>query len=161
MQRLPAPPTPHHHHGHLFPFPLIQHPTRFGKRMLDAVPAEERLMSGIPKHISRVVIYHPSSVAPADISSDMTTMTKSYGITAVGKAAAATVMLPLALGVDLIILPGPQVGGCVCWGEGGQGGAKDKETWEELGLGQGARHGVGEGCYWPGEGGRSPHMAIC
>lgn len=39
----------------------------------------------------------------------MQTMTKSYGIKAVGRAAAATVMLPLALGVDLIILPGPQV----------------------------------------------------
>lgn len=36
-------------------------------------------------------------------------MTQSYGIKAVGKAAAATLMLPLALGVDLIILPGPQV----------------------------------------------------
>lgn len=39
----------------------------------------------------------------------MQTMTKSYGIAAVGRAAAATVMLPLAVGVDLIILPGPQV----------------------------------------------------
>ena len=39
----------------------------------------------------------------------MSTMTKSYGIKAVGRAAAATVMLPLAVGVDLIILPGPQV----------------------------------------------------
>ena len=28
---------------------------------------------------------------------------------AVGKAAVATLMLPLAIGVDLIILPGPQV----------------------------------------------------
>lgn len=39
----------------------------------------------------------------------MQTMTKNYGIKAVGQAAAATVMLPLAIGVDLIILPGPQV----------------------------------------------------
>jgi hypothetical protein len=39
----------------------------------------------------------------------MSTMTKNYGIKAVGRAAAATVMLPLAVGVDLIILPGPQV----------------------------------------------------
>ncbi len=43
----------------------------------------------------------------------MSTMTKNYGIKAVGRAAAATVMLPLAVGVDLIILPGPQV--WMCW----------------------------------------------
>lgn len=49
----------------------------------------------------------------------MATMTQAYGIKAVGRAAAATVLLPLAIGVDLIILPGPQVGGL---GVGGGGG---------------------------------------
>ena len=39
----------------------------------------------------------------------MQMMTTSYGIKAVGRAAAATVLLPLAIGVDLIVLPGPQV----------------------------------------------------
>jgi hypothetical protein len=39
----------------------------------------------------------------------MSTITTSYGIKAVGRAAAATVLLPLAIGIDLIILPGPQV----------------------------------------------------
>lgn len=48
-------------------------------------------------------------VSPDAIMEQMQTMTKSYGIKAVGRAAAATVMLPLAVGVDLIILPGPQV----------------------------------------------------
>ena len=45
---------------------------------------------------------------------DMSTMTKSYGLKAVGKAAAATIMLPVAVGVDLIILPGPQVKNGMC-----------------------------------------------
>ena len=44
-----------------------------------------------------------------DSSGFDSTMTKSYGLKAVGKAAAATIMLPVAVGVDLIILPGPQV----------------------------------------------------
>jgi hypothetical protein len=48
-------------------------------------------------------------VTPEIIMEQMQTMTKSYGLKAVGRAAAATVMLPLAVGVDLVILPGPQV----------------------------------------------------
>jgi hypothetical protein len=51
-----------------------------------------------------------SQVTPDIIMEQMQTMTKSYGLKAVGRAAAATVMLPLAVGVDLVILPGPQVG---------------------------------------------------
>jgi hypothetical protein len=62
------------------------------------------------KHISKVLIHHPSQVSPEQIKTQMSTMTKSYGLKAVGRAAAATVMLPLAVGVDLVILPGPQVG---------------------------------------------------
>lgn len=50
-----------------------------------------------------------SQVSPESIMEQMSTMTKNYGIKAVGRAAAATLMLPLAVGVDLIILPGPQV----------------------------------------------------
>jgi hypothetical protein len=30
--------------------------------MLDGIPAEERLMRGIPKNISKVLIYHPRQV---------------------------------------------------------------------------------------------------
>ncbi|KAF6258069.1 hypothetical protein COO60DRAFT_1701524 [Scenedesmus sp. NREL 46B-D3] len=71
--------------------------------------AEERLMRGVPKDISKVLIHHPSQVTPELIMEQMQTMTKSYGLKAVGRAAAATVMLPLAVGVDLVILPGPQV----------------------------------------------------
>lgn len=82
---------------------------KLGKRVLDSVSPEERLMRGVPKDISKVVIHHPTSVTPDAIMQQMQTMTKSYGIKAVGKAAAATLMLPLAMGVDLIILPGPQV----------------------------------------------------
>jgi hypothetical protein len=48
-------------------------------------------------------------VAAADVTARLSTMQSSYGIKAVGRAAVATVMLPLAIGVDLIILPGPQV----------------------------------------------------
>lgn len=29
---------------------------RFGKRILDSVPAEERLMRGVPKNVSKVII---------------------------------------------------------------------------------------------------------
>jgi hypothetical protein len=77
--------------------------------VLDSISPEERLMRGVPKNISKVVIHHPSQVTPDIIMEQMQTMTKSYGLKAVGRAAAATVMLPLAVGVDLVILPGPQV----------------------------------------------------
>ncbi|WIA19636.1 hypothetical protein OEZ85_005572 [Tetradesmus obliquus] len=82
---------------------------RLGKRVLDSISPEERLMRGVPKDISKVIIHHPSQVSPESIMEQMHTMTKSYGLAAVGRAAAATVMLPLAVGVDLVILPGPQV----------------------------------------------------
>lgn len=82
---------------------------KLGKRVLDGISPEERLMRGVPKDISKVIIHHPSQVSPEMIMEQMQTMTKNYGIKAVGKAAAATLMLPLAVGVDLIILPGPQV----------------------------------------------------
>jgi hypothetical protein len=51
---------------------------------------------------------HVPQVGPEALQAMMSTMTRSYGLQAVGRAAAATVMLPLAVGVDLIILPGPQ-----------------------------------------------------
>jgi hypothetical protein len=35
---------------------------RFGKRMLENVPAEERLMRGVPKNVSKVIIHHPTQV---------------------------------------------------------------------------------------------------
>eukprot|EP00882_Tetradesmus_deserticola_P009700 GHRQ01010243.1.p1 GENE.GHRQ01010243.1~~GHRQ01010243.1.p1 ORF type:complete len:177 (+),score=81.83 GHRQ01010243.1:1426-1956(+) len=82
---------------------------RLGKRVLDSISPEERLMRGVPKDISKVIIHHPSQVPPEQLMEQMQTMTKSYGLKAVGRAAAATVMLPLAVGVDLVILPGPQV----------------------------------------------------
>ena len=47
----------------------------------------------------KVIIYHPSQVLPDALQEQMSTMTKSYGLKAVGRAAAATVMLPIALGV--------------------------------------------------------------
>uniref|UniRef100_A0A383WMF8 Uncharacterized protein n=1 Tax=Tetradesmus obliquus TaxID=3088 RepID=A0A383WMF8_TETOB len=82
---------------------------RLGKRVLDSISPEERLMRGVPKDISKVIIHHTTLVSPESIMEQMHTMTKSYGLAAVGRAAAATVMLPLAVGVDLVILPGPQV----------------------------------------------------
>eukprot|EP00879_Flechtneria_rotunda_P028023 GHRR01030097.1.p1 GENE.GHRR01030097.1~~GHRR01030097.1.p1 ORF type:complete len:205 (+),score=88.64 GHRR01030097.1:46-615(+) len=88
---------------------MVNRVYKLGKRVLDSITAEERLMRGVPKNISKVIIHHPSQVSPDTIMDQMQTMTKSYGLKAVGRAAAATVMLPLAVGVDLIILPGPQV----------------------------------------------------
>eukprot|EP00775_Hariotina_reticulata_P009155 gene9155-9323_t len=35
---------------------------KLGKRVLDGIPAEERLMRGVPKNISKVIIHHPSQV---------------------------------------------------------------------------------------------------
>jgi hypothetical protein len=35
---------------------------RFGKRLLENVPAEERLMRGVPKNVSKVIIHHPTQV---------------------------------------------------------------------------------------------------
>ncbi|GBF97013.1 hypothetical protein Rsub_09810 [Raphidocelis subcapitata] len=82
---------------------------RVGQRVLDGISAEERLMRGLPRKITRVIIFHPSQVPAASLSSQMSTMTSSYGLAAASRAAAATLLLPLAIGVDLIILPGPQV----------------------------------------------------
>lgn len=35
---------------------------RLGKRVLDSISPEERLMRGVPKDISKVIIHHPSQV---------------------------------------------------------------------------------------------------
>jgi hypothetical protein len=94
--------------------PIVVCWCRLGKRVLDSISPEERLMRGVPKNISKVIIHHPSQVSPELIMEQMQTMTKSYGLKAVGRAAAATVMLPLAVGVDLVILPGPQVCSQIC-----------------------------------------------
>lgn len=53
-------------------------------------------------------------------------MTKGYGLAAAGKATVAGLMLPIAMGVDLIILPGPQVRAAWAAGRGGGGG----EEWD-------------------------------
>jgi hypothetical protein len=150
---------------------------RLGQRVLDGISAEERLMRGLPKKISRVLIFHPSQVGGGwlgwlgwvgwevlgfciqsaasqplslihplppctrqvtgeQLMAQMSTMTTSYGIKAVGKAAAATVMLPLAIGIDLIILPGPQVltyyTGAWGVGGGGWGGLGERECMQML-----------------------------
>jgi hypothetical protein len=36
---------------------------RLGKRVLDSISPEERLMRGVPKNISKVIIHHPSQVS--------------------------------------------------------------------------------------------------
>lgn len=60
--------------------------------------------------IFQVVIFHPSRIPPDRIMEEISASSRTYGVAAVGRAAVAGLMLPIALGIDLIILPGPQVG---------------------------------------------------
>lgn len=66
-------------------------------------------MRGLPRRVDRVAVFHATRLDSAALRAQMSSMSTAYGVKAVGKAAAATVLLPLAIGVDLIILPGPQV----------------------------------------------------
>lgn len=56
----------------------------------------------------QVVIFHPAAVPPDAIAEQLTSASGRYGVTAAGKALAAGLFLPIAFGIDIIILPGPQ-----------------------------------------------------
>mmetsp|Transcript_20156 Transcript_20156/g.56135 ORF Transcript_20156/g.56135 Transcript_20156/m.56135 type:complete len:332 (+) Transcript_20156:114-1109(+) len=78
-----------------------------GQRALNDMSIEERLTRNIPKNVSKVIIYHPSLVGPDRIMERLTTMTDLHGVTSAAKAAMASVMLPIAFGIDALIVPGP------------------------------------------------------
>lgn len=82
---------------------------QIGQRILESSSPEERLMRSIPKHVTKVVIYHPSQMTADQVMDQIREMSSSYGLQAAGRAAVAGLMLPIAFGIDIIVIPGPQV----------------------------------------------------
>mmetsp|Transcript_21373 Transcript_21373/g.59240 ORF Transcript_21373/g.59240 Transcript_21373/m.59240 type:complete len:554 (+) Transcript_21373:158-1819(+) len=77
-----------------------------GKSVLENMSAEERLMRNIPKTATKVVVYHPATVMPSTVQEQLTNMTSTYCIRSAGKAAAAGILLPVAVGIECIAVPG-------------------------------------------------------
>ncbi|KAG2446877.1 hypothetical protein HYH02_008033 [Chlamydomonas schloesseri] len=77
-----------------------------GQAILENMNAEERLMRNIPKRANKLVVHHPSSVPPDEIQDQLTALTSTFCYKSAGKAAAAGVMLPVAVGLELIAVPG-------------------------------------------------------
>ncbi|KAL6763219.1 hypothetical protein V8C86DRAFT_2496861 [Haematococcus lacustris] len=82
---------------------------KVGNRVVNDLTPEERLTRNIPKHVSKVIIYHPTSVPPDIIMERLTGMTSQHRLLSSAKAAVAGLMLPVAFGIDILIIPGPQV----------------------------------------------------
>jgi hypothetical protein len=59
----------------------------------------------------QVVIYHPTQVPPDAIMERLTSITSKQRWWTGVKAAAASLMLPIAFGVDIVVIPGPSVCG--------------------------------------------------
>ncbi|KAG1671800.1 hypothetical protein FOA52_000177 [Chlamydomonas sp. UWO 241] len=79
----------------------------FGQRIQEDMTPEERLTSSIPKNVSKIIIHHPTSVGPDLILEKLQATTRRHGTVSTLKAGAAALVLPLALGMDTLIIPGP------------------------------------------------------
>ncbi|KAG2427568.1 hypothetical protein HXX76_012222 [Chlamydomonas incerta] len=77
-----------------------------GQAILENMNAEERLMRNIPKRANKLVVHHPACVPPDEIQDQLTALTSTFCYKSAGKAAAAGVMLPVAVGLELIAVPG-------------------------------------------------------
>lgn len=80
-----------------------------GTKVVNSMSPEEMLMKAIPDNITKVIIRHPATVMPDVIMEKLTSMSQKQSFAATGKAALAGLALPLAFGLDVIIIPGPQV----------------------------------------------------
>jgi hypothetical protein len=71
--------------------------------VLDSISPEERLMRGVPKNISKVIIHHPSQVSRELLMEQMIsdTETKDIVCDTTDGCACTTVVMPLTQGFNL------------------------------------------------------------
>ncbi|GIL95956.1 hypothetical protein Vretimale_1877 [Volvox reticuliferus] len=77
-----------------------------GQAIFENMNAEERLMKNIPRKANKLVVHHPATVPPDEIQDQLTQLTASFCYKSVGKAAMAGVMLPVAVGLEVLAVPG-------------------------------------------------------
>ncbi|GLI70567.1 hypothetical protein VaNZ11_015490 [Volvox africanus] len=77
-----------------------------GQAILENMNAEERLMKNIPRKANKLVVHHPATVPPDEIQDQLTQLTANFCYKSVGKAAVAGVMLPVAVGLEVLAVPG-------------------------------------------------------
>ena len=91
----------------LAPFVWRLHPAQH-----HALPSSKHAMSLLPPLPPfQVIIFHPSHIPPDTIMERLTCLTSSHRVLSLSKAAVAGLLLPVAFGIDVLIIPGPQVGG--------------------------------------------------
>ncbi|GAX79192.1 hypothetical protein CEUSTIGMA_g6632.t1 [Chlamydomonas eustigma] len=77
-----------------------------GNKILENMTAEERLMRNIPSSATKLVVYHPASVMPIEVQEQLSSMTATFCLKSVGKAAVAGLVLPVAVGMEILAVPG-------------------------------------------------------
>mmetsp|Transcript_2533 Transcript_2533/g.3831 ORF Transcript_2533/g.3831 Transcript_2533/m.3831 type:complete len:451 (-) Transcript_2533:301-1653(-) len=80
-----------------------------GQKVIQNLSPEERMVKDIPDNISKVIIFHPLSISPDKVMEDLQSKTKRLAKNSIFKATAAALLLPIAFGIDILIIPGPQV----------------------------------------------------
>ncbi|MEW5299229.1 MAG: hypothetical protein WDW36_002264 [Sanguina aurantia] len=80
-----------------------------GQAVVESVSPEERLLRAIPKDVTKIIIYHPSQIPPDELQTKLAAISSSTGLKSAGKAAVAGLMLPIAFGLDLLVIPGIHV----------------------------------------------------
>jgi len=76
------------------------------EKVVEDMTAEERLMRNVPKNVTKLVIFHPACFEPSDIKERLTKMTNAYCYKSVGKAGAAGLVLPAAVCMEILGVPG-------------------------------------------------------
>lgn len=79
---------------------------KHGTAILENMTAEERLMQNIPRNAQKLVIHHPAAIDPSEVQEQLEKMTATFCMKSVGKAAVAGVILPVAVGLEVIAVPG-------------------------------------------------------
>ncbi|KAL6753124.1 hypothetical protein V8C86DRAFT_2734512 [Haematococcus lacustris] len=79
---------------------------KHGQAVIENMSAEERLMRNIPRAATKVVVRHPASVLPSQVQEQLSKMAAEFTLKATGKAAAAGLLLPVAVGIEIVAIPG-------------------------------------------------------
>ena len=74
--------------------------------IVENMTAEERLMKNIPRHANKLIVYHPACIDPIHVQEQLNTMTSSFCVRSMGKAAVAGTLLPVAVGIEILAVPG-------------------------------------------------------